>query len=92
MYLVTGGAGFIGSNLVDFLVHKEKSVIVVDDLSSGTLVNLSRSIDKIEFYQQKIEQFDFSLCSEITSVIHLAAQAPYPSQYQTLKKAHPVIL
>ncbi len=85
--LVTGGAGFIGSNLVDFLVHKEKSVIVVDDLSSGTLVNLSRSIDKIEFYQQKIEQFDFSLCSEITSVIHLAAQASVPFSISNFKES-----
>ena len=39
--LVTGGAGFIGSNLVDFLVKKGHEVIVLDNLSTGRLSNLS---------------------------------------------------
>ena len=39
--LVTGGAGFIGSNLVDRLLAEGHSVEVVDDLSSGKLANLA---------------------------------------------------
>jgi len=39
--LVTGGAGFIGSNLVPRLIEKGHSVIVLDNLSSGKLENLS---------------------------------------------------
>ena len=39
--LVTGGAGFIGSNLVDRLLAEGHSVDVVDDLSSGKLANLA---------------------------------------------------
>lgn len=39
--LVTGGAGFIGSHLVDVLVDRDWSVLVVDDLSSGKMENLS---------------------------------------------------
>lgn len=47
--LVTGGASFIGSHLVDRLVDEGAHVRVADDLSSGTLANLSESIDGIEF-------------------------------------------
>ena len=39
--LVTGGAGFIGSNLVDRLLAEGHSVDVIDDLSSGKLANLA---------------------------------------------------
>ncbi len=41
--LVTGGAGFIGSNLVDRLLVERHSVDVVDDLSTGSLANLARA-------------------------------------------------
>ena len=40
--LVTGGAGFIGSNLVDRLVQKGLKVIVLDNFSTGRLSNLSQ--------------------------------------------------
>ena len=40
--LVTGGAGFIASHLVDALVKKKAVVTVVDDLSNGKLVNVNR--------------------------------------------------
>jgi UDP-glucose 4-epimerase len=72
--LVTGGAGFIGSNLCDYLVNNGFEVSVVDDLSSGNIENLSLVIKKIAFYNEKIETFDFSKLSKLDSVIHLAAQ------------------
>ena len=40
-YLVTGGAGFIGSNIVDELVRRNHEVVVLDDLSAGSESNLS---------------------------------------------------
>jgi UDP-glucose 4-epimerase len=43
--LVTGGAGFIGSNLVDALVERGDEVTVLDDLSHGSVENLSAAID-----------------------------------------------
>jgi nucleoside-diphosphate-sugar epimerase len=45
--LVTGGAGFIGSHLVEKLVEKGYSVIVVDNLLRGKPNNLSNVLDKI---------------------------------------------
>ena len=44
--LVTGGAGFIGSNLVDSLLERGDDVAVVDDLSSGKESNLAAALDR----------------------------------------------
>lgn len=52
--LVTGGAGFIGSHLVDALVRRGKGVRVVDDLSEGRLENLAGVRDRIEFIRGDI--------------------------------------
>ena len=53
--LVTGGASFIGSHIVDKLVTYGASVTVLDDLSSGTLENLSQSLDKVKFVTHNLE-------------------------------------
>ncbi|MCD4765791.1 MAG: SDR family oxidoreductase, partial [Methanosarcinales archaeon] len=53
--LVTGGAGFIGSHLVDTLVAKGCDVVVLDDLSSGSLSNLEHVKDRITFYKGDIQ-------------------------------------
>ena len=72
--LVTGGAGFIGSHLVDRLSIENK-VIVLDNLSSGSLVNLERSKDRITFI--KGDTLDKALLKDIVAevelVFHLAA-------------------
>ena len=72
--LVTGGAGFIGSNVVDGLIEEGYEVIVVDDLSNGREENIS---DKAVFY--KVDIRDKKLEDVIKSekpdiVIHNAAQ------------------
>jgi len=76
--LVTGGAGFIGSNLVDKLVVKKHKVIVVDDLSTGRLTNLSKVKKKILFIKHDISKdlnkFDKKL-RNIDWIFHLAGKA-----------------
>jgi UDP-glucose 4-epimerase len=44
-YLVTGGAGFIGSHLVDKLIEKNNKVVIIDDLSAGKKENLNPKAD-----------------------------------------------
>lgn len=75
--LVTGGASFIGSHLVDKLVSLKSNVTVVDDLSSGRLENLSNVIDKIKFVKEDLEYASLQRLKEIFKgneiVFHLAA-------------------
>ncbi len=49
MYLITGGAGFIGSHLATRLVHDGQRVRVIDNLASGSIRNLAPILDDIEF-------------------------------------------
>jgi UDP-glucose 4-epimerase len=80
--LVTGGAGFIGSTLVDRLLAEGHSVDVVDDLSTGSLANLadarSAPDHEITFHQMDIrsnELVDLLAQRQPEVVFHLAAQA-----------------
>ena len=71
--LVTGGAGFIGSHLVDELLKQDNQVIVIDDLSSGKESNLPEN-NNLEFYNKNICDEDIgSLFKNVDVVFHLAA-------------------
>lgn len=74
-FLVTGGAGFIGSHLVDRLVAEGHQVSVIDNLSTGSLKNLEQSASKIEFHQADILDIDLieKLISDTDVVFHMAA-------------------
>lgn len=77
--LVTGGAGFIGSHLVDLLVEEGHTVTVLDDFSSGRLENLhiARSKSDVDIVEGDIRTIDYdALFSQTPTevVFHLAAQ------------------
>lgn len=74
-WLVTGGAGFIGSHIVRELVRQEQQVTVLDNLSGGKLENLADVKTKIEFIQGDICAFPTTLkaCKDVDYVLHLAA-------------------
>jgi UDP-glucose 4-epimerase len=77
--LVTGGAGFIGSNLVDELMAQNMEVRVVDDLSEGKMGNLERWKNHKNFQFIKGSILDYELlkraCDRVTCVFHLAADS-----------------
>lgn len=74
-YLVTGGAGFIGSNVVDALVSNGEKVRVLDDLSTGKLENLDPVRSKIEFFEGDIRdsQAVQKAVAGVDYIIHIAA-------------------
>ena len=49
-FVVTGGAGFVGSHLVKLLLDNDHDVIVIDNLHTGKRENLGSVMDKIEFH------------------------------------------
>lgn len=74
--LITGGAGFIGSHIVDKLLENNYSVAVLDNLSSGSENNLQKS-DNLKLYRINIEKDNLEEIFDIEKpdyVIHLAAQ------------------
>src|SRR6202050_2981906 len=79
-YLVTGGAGFIGSNIVDELLRRGQSVAVLDDLSSGKEKKLRKAASKIEFVRGTITDMKVvqSAVRGADYVIHLAARTSVP--------------
>ena len=72
--LVTGGAGFVGSHLVEHLVSSGKDVVVLDDLSAGSLDNLS-GVQNVEVVTGSVldETRLDSLVARTDLVFHLAA-------------------
>lgn len=74
-FLVTGGAGFIGSHITEYLVQQNASVIVIDNLSNGNKNNLSAVLDKIEFIPSDINDSAVldKILSKVDFIFHLAA-------------------
>ena len=74
--VVTGGAGFIGSHLVDNLIASGREVTVLDDLSTGHMENLARHGGKVNFVQGTVA--DSGACKEALieaeEVFHLASR------------------
>jgi UDP-glucose 4-epimerase len=87
--LVTGGAGFIGSNLVDKLIEKGYKVFVIDNLSSGKKENLNK---KAIFYKVDICNLNkiFPLFKDIDYVFHLAANPKVLFSVQNPIKSHKI--
>jgi len=79
-FLVTGGAGFIGSHLAEMLVGRGDSVRVLDNLSTGRRENLASFIDRIQFVEGDIR--DLETCRRAVEgmdhVLHQAALASVP--------------
>jgi nucleoside-diphosphate-sugar epimerase len=74
-YLVTGGAGFIGSNLVKELVNRGEQVRIIDNFSTGRRQNIKEFQTDIEIVEGDIRDFWVTIdaCKDIDYVLHQAA-------------------
>jgi UDP-glucose 4-epimerase len=83
MILVTGGAGFIGSNLIDRLIADGEKVVTIDCLVTGNVKNLNL---KVDFIQERVEDFDFSKLGKPDVIYHLVSLARIqPSFHEPLE-------
>jgi nucleoside-diphosphate-sugar epimerase len=78
LYLVTGGAGFIGSNIVEKLVNSGENVRIIDNFLTGKRKNMNSFIDKIEFIEGDIRDLD-TLSRAMQDVDYVIHQAALPS-------------
>ena len=76
-YLITGGAGFIGSHLAERLLEKGEQVVLLDNLSTGSMENIRhlKSSDRLEYHLDGIEnrQVLAELVDDADVIVHLAA-------------------
>jgi UDP-glucose 4-epimerase len=90
--LVTGGAGFIGSHIVERLVSLGHRVRVLDNLASGSLQNLQAVRDQVEFVQADVADPD--VCRQVIQdmqwVFHEAAAVSVPFSVDHPDQAHRV--
>ena len=91
-FLVTGGAGFIGSHLVKKLVELDYQITVLDDLNTGKKSNIKNLFEKINFVQGDIRDKDLvdKLSKEQDGIFHLAARASVQESFEKPKEYHDV--
>ena len=91
-YIVTGGAGFIGSNIVKKLVARGDDVTVIDNLNTGKEENLKSVIDKITFLKDSILNMELleKQSQNIDGIFHQAALASVQDSFSKLDEYHNV--
>jgi len=82
-FVITGGAGFIGSHIAKHLINKNHEVTVVDNFSRGKLENLSGFEEKIEFQKMDILDLDSlkKIISDSDGIFHQAALTSVPESF-----------
>ncbi len=91
-YIVTGGAGFIGSSIVKKLVARGDDVTVIDNLNTGKEENLKFVIDKITFLKDSILNRELleKQSQNIDGIFHQAALASVQDSFSKLDEYHNV--
>ena len=91
-YVVTGGAGFIGSNIAKKLVQRGDIVTVIDNLNTGKEENLESIRDKIEFVKDSILNTDLleKYTKDVDGVFHQAALASVQDSFSKPEEYHDV--
>jgi len=87
-FAVTGGAGFVGNNIVKLLVSKGHSVVVIDNLHTGKKENLGKILEKIQFHEEDIRDFRKmeSILKDVDGIFHEAALTIVQESFQKEKE------
>ena len=91
-YVVTGGAGFVGSNLVKLLVKEGHDVLVIDNLVKGKKEKLTEVLEKIEFANLDIRNYDDieKNFRDLDGVFHQAALTVVQDSFSNPQEYHDV--
>jgi nucleoside-diphosphate-sugar epimerase len=91
-FLVTGGAGFIGSHIVDELLRRGEIVRVLDNLATGKRENLEHCLERIDFIEGDIRDLETcrSACADVDFVLHQAALGSVPRSIEDPLTSHDV--
>jgi len=92
LYLVTGGAGFIGSHIIDELLSRGHRVRVLDNFSTGRRENIAHVMDDIDLLEGDIQSYErvHNAARGADHVIHLAALPSVPRSVQDPLTTHQV--
>lgn len=91
-FVVTGGAGFIGSHLSRFLIKNNHEVQIIDNLERGSLKNIEDIKNYVKFHKVDISNFDEinSIIDSPDGIFHQAALASIPTSFKEPEKYHRV--
>jgi UDP-glucose 4-epimerase len=83
-FAVTGGAGFVGNNIVRLLVSKGHDVVVIDNLHTGKKENLKEILEKIEFHEIDIRNYNEmeKILKDVDGIFHEAALTIVQESFQ----------
>jgi len=87
-FAVTGGAGFVGNNIVKLLVSKGHNIVVIDNLHTGKKENLQEIMEEIEFHNVDIRDFSKleSILENVDGIFHEAALTIVQESFQKEKE------
>jgi len=87
-FAVTGGAGFVGNNIVRLLISKGHSVVIIDNLHTGKKENLEGILENIQFYEEDIRNFTKmeEVLKDVDGIFHEAALTIVQESFQKEKE------
>ncbi len=91
-YVVTGGVGFIGSNIVRLLIKKGHNVDIIDNLHTGKKENINEVFDKVNFHQidtRKKQDLE-KIIKNCNGIFHEAALTAVPESFEKPQEYHDV--
>ena len=91
-YVVTGGAGFIGSNIVKLLIKNGQNVDIIDNLHTGGKENIKEILDKVNFYEIDIRNKKEleKILKNCDGIFHEAALTAVPESFEKPQEYHEV--